>query len=60
MLGKKSGLVSIKLKCEELGIDVPESRYPELLAQVKALGTAEERLVSDEEFQRMAEAAAAA
>ncbi len=60
VLGKKSGLVSIKLKCEELGIDVPESRYPELLAQVKALGTAEERLVSDEEFQRMAEAAAAA
>ncbi|RMF98776.1 MAG: homoaconitate hydratase [Gammaproteobacteria bacterium] len=60
VLGKKSGLVSIKLKCEELGIDVPESRYPELLAQVKELGTAEERLVTDEEFRRMAEAAAAA
>jgi isopropylmalate/homocitrate/citramalate synthase len=50
VLGKKSGLDSIRIKAEELGLDVPEERYPELLAAVKELGTAKHRLVTDEEF----------
>jgi isopropylmalate/homocitrate/citramalate synthase len=54
VLGKKSGLDSIRIKAAELGLDVPEERYPELLAAVKALGTAERRLVTDEEFTELA------
>jgi isopropylmalate/homocitrate/citramalate synthase len=50
VLGKKSGLDSIRLKAEELGLDVPEERYAELLAAVKQLGTTKRRLVSDDEF----------
>jgi isopropylmalate/homocitrate/citramalate synthase len=55
VLGKKSGLLSIKLKAEELGMDLPDSLYAPVLAKVKALGTAEERLVSDDEFRRLAD-----
>ncbi|MDJ0928953.1 MAG: hypothetical protein QNJ73_15045, partial [Gammaproteobacteria bacterium] len=58
VLGKKSGLLSIKLKSEELGLDLPESAYANVLAQVKELGTSQERLVTDEEFRRIADAAA--
>jgi isopropylmalate/homocitrate/citramalate synthase len=54
VLGKKSGLDSIRLKVEELGLDVPEERYPELLAEVKALGARERRLVGDDEFRGLA------
>jgi isopropylmalate/homocitrate/citramalate synthase len=53
VLGKKSGLLSIKLKAEELGLDVAESRHAALLARVKELGTREERLVTDDEFRGM-------
>jgi len=56
VLGKKSGLLSIKLKAEELGLDVPESMYAPLLSKVKQLGTGEERLVTDDEFRRMVDA----
>ena len=28
VLGKKSGLDSIRIKVEELGLDVPEERFP--------------------------------
>ena len=42
VLGKKSGLDSIRLKAEELGLDIPEERYAEVLAAVKALGAREE------------------
>ena len=42
VLGKKSGLDSIRLKAEELGLDLPEDRHAELLAEVKRLGTREE------------------
>jgi isopropylmalate/homocitrate/citramalate synthase len=50
VLGKKSGLDSIRIKLEELGIErVPED-WPALLAAVKELGGRERRLVSDEEF----------
>jgi isopropylmalate/homocitrate/citramalate synthase len=54
VLGKKSGLDSIRIKAEELGIDVPEERRAELLAQVKALGTKKRGLVGDEEFRELA------
>ena len=45
MLGKKSGLDSIRIKAEELGLEVPEERQAELLAQVKALGARKRGLV---------------
>ncbi len=50
VLGKKSGLDSIRIKAAELGLELPEERHAELLAAVKELGIAERRLVSDEEF----------
>jgi isopropylmalate/homocitrate/citramalate synthase len=54
VLGKKSGLDSIRIKAEELGLDVPEERRAELLAKVKELGTRKRGLVSDEEFRELA------
>ena len=53
VLGKKSGLDSIRLKVAELGLDAPEDRWPELLAQVKELGMRRRGLVSDEDFRRL-------
>ena len=50
VLGKKSGIDSIRIKAEELGLDVPEERRAEVLAAVKKLGTIERRLVTDDEF----------
>ena len=50
VLGKKSGLANIKLKLEELGIDVPAERHAAILEQVKARASAAKRLLSDEEF----------
>ncbi|HKT44055.1 MAG TPA: hypothetical protein VJQ85_04585 [Gaiellaceae bacterium] len=50
VLGKKSGLDSIRIKAEELGLDVPEERRAELLAQVKTLGIRKHGLVTDDEF----------
>jgi isopropylmalate/homocitrate/citramalate synthase len=50
VLGKKSGLDSIRIKAEELGLEVPESRYAELLAGVKKLGVEKRGLVTDDEF----------
>jgi isopropylmalate/homocitrate/citramalate synthase len=54
VLGKKSGLDSIRLKAEELGLELPSERYQELLAEVKALGAKKRRLVTDQEFRRLA------
>jgi len=53
VLGKKSGLDSIRIKVAELGLDVPEERFPELLAGVKRLGTEKRGLVSDEELRSL-------
>jgi isopropylmalate/homocitrate/citramalate synthase len=50
VLGKKSGIDSIRIKAEELGLDVPEERRAEVLAAVKKLGTEKRRLVTDDEF----------
>jgi len=49
VLGKKSGLDSIRIKAEELGVDVPDERRAGLLAQVKELG-----VVTDDEFRELA------
>jgi len=54
VLGKKSGLDSIRIKAEELGLDLPEARYAEVLARVKELGTRKRGLVSDDEFRELA------
>jgi isopropylmalate/homocitrate/citramalate synthase len=50
VLGKKSGLDSIRIKAEELGLDVPDDRRADLLARVKELGASKRGLVTDEEF----------
>ena len=55
VLGKKSGLDSIRLKAEELGLELPEERYPQVLAAVKRLGTEKSRLVTDAEFRLLIE-----
>ncbi len=54
VLGKKSGLDSIRIKVAELGLDVPEERYAGLLAAVKARGTAKRGLVTDDELRELA------
>jgi isopropylmalate/homocitrate/citramalate synthase len=56
VLGKKSGLDSIRIKAEELGLELDEDRQRELLAQVKAEGTAKRRVLTDEEFLKLARA----
>jgi isopropylmalate/homocitrate/citramalate synthase len=50
VLGKKSGLDSIRIKVDELGLDVPEDQFADLLNRVKETGTAKRGLVTDEEF----------
>jgi isopropylmalate/homocitrate/citramalate synthase len=50
VLGKKSGIDSIVIVAERLGLDVPEERRADLLAAVKQLGTEKGGLVSDGEF----------
>jgi isopropylmalate/homocitrate/citramalate synthase len=54
VLGKKSGIDSIRIKLEELGLDVPDERRAELLADVKRLGAQKRGLVTDDEFRRLA------
>ncbi|HET9438420.1 MAG TPA: hypothetical protein VFO64_09470 [Gaiellaceae bacterium] len=60
VLGKKSGLDSIRIKLAELGLEVPEERQPALLEAVKRAGTKKRGLVSDAEFRRLARRHAAA
>ncbi len=54
VLGKKSGLDSIRIKADELGLDLPEEHRAEVLAKVKALGARKRGLVSDDEFRELA------
>ena len=54
VLGKKSGLDSIRIKVAELGLDVPKERHADLLASVKHLGAEKRGLVTDEEFRQIA------
>ena len=50
VLGKKSGLSNIRIKAEELGLDIPKDKQGAVLAQVKEIGVRNARLVTDEEF----------
>ena len=59
VLGKKSGLDSIRIKVADLGLDVPEDRFPKLLEAVKRAGTRKRGLVTDAEFRRLANRAKA-
>ena len=54
VLGKKSGLDSIRIKCEELGLDLTADEQRALLARVKARGAEKRGLVSDDEFRELA------
>jgi isopropylmalate/homocitrate/citramalate synthase len=54
VLGKKSGLDSIRIKAEELGLDLAEERRADVLAKVKELGARKRGLVSDDEFRELA------
>jgi len=59
VLGKKSGLDSIDLKCKELGLTItPEQRAP-ILAAVKKLAIAKRGLLTDKEFRRIVKELAA-
>jgi isopropylmalate/homocitrate/citramalate synthase len=53
VLGKKSGIDSIRIKLAELELDFPEDRQPELLEAVKRLGVKKRGLVTDGEFRRI-------
>ena len=50
VLGKKSGLDSIRLKAEELGLQVANEQRAAILAEVKKRAIAKRGLVSDDEF----------
>ena len=54
VLGKKSGIASIRVKCRELGLDVAEERHAALLAAVKEMAARKRGLVSDAEFRELA------
>jgi isopropylmalate/homocitrate/citramalate synthase len=50
VLGKKSGLDSVRIKADELGLELAEGRRADVLAAVKKLGTEKRGLVTDDEF----------
>ncbi|HXH96933.1 MAG TPA: hypothetical protein VNH40_06955 [Gaiellaceae bacterium] len=54
VLGKRSGVDSIRIKADELGLDVPESRRRDLLAAVKERATENRGLVTDDEMRELA------
>ncbi|HEY2653781.1 MAG TPA: hypothetical protein VGI50_17800 [Solirubrobacteraceae bacterium] len=56
VLGKKSGLDSIRIKLAELGLELDEQELPALLAEVKTLGARKHDLVTDEEFRELVDA----
>jgi isopropylmalate/homocitrate/citramalate synthase len=53
VLGKKSGLDSIRIKLEELGVELPAVQHAELLEAVKEAGTRKRGVVTDVEFRRL-------
>ena len=53
VLGKKSGLDSIRIKLAELGLEAPQEQHAELLELVKRAGTKKRGLVTDAEFRRL-------
>jgi isopropylmalate/homocitrate/citramalate synthase len=38
------------MKLDELGLNAPDAKHPQILDKVKSLGTSHKRLVSDQEF----------
>jgi isopropylmalate/homocitrate/citramalate synthase len=54
VLGKKSGIDSIRIKAAELGLELSEDDERELLAAVKARGAEKRGLVGDEELRELA------
>lgn len=54
VLGKKSGLDSVRIKARELGLVLSDDAQRELLAAVKARGATRRGLVPDEEFRELA------
>jgi isopropylmalate/homocitrate/citramalate synthase len=53
VLGKKSGLDSIRITLERLGLEVDAEGQRRLLEAVKRLGTSRQGLVSDADFRRL-------
>ena len=53
VLGKKSGLDSIRIKAAELGLDVPDDELPAVLEAVKRTALRRRGLVSDADFRRI-------
>ncbi len=53
VLGKKSGIDSIRIALERLGLDVPADRHAALLAGVKRRGTEKQGLVTDDELRAL-------
>jgi len=54
VLGKKSGIDSIRIKAEELGLELSDDAERDLLARVKELGATKRGLVTDDEFRKLA------
>ena len=54
VLGKKSGIDSIRIKAQELGLELDEGAQRDLLARVKELGAEKRDVVTDEEFRQLA------
>jgi len=50
VLGKKSGMASIKIKLDELNIAAPAEKHGAILERVKSQATAAKRLLTNEEF----------
>jgi isopropylmalate/homocitrate/citramalate synthase len=55
VLGKKSGLDSIRIKAAELGLELDDETQRDLLVRVKELGARKRGLVSDDEFLELAQ-----
>jgi isopropylmalate/homocitrate/citramalate synthase len=57
VLGKKSGLDSVRIRAEELGLEVSEDARAAVLSEVKRLGAEKRGLVTDDEFRDIVERA---
>jgi isopropylmalate/homocitrate/citramalate synthase len=53
VLGKKSGLDSIRIKLADLSLEFPEEQLPTLLEAVKRAGTRKRGVLTDGEFRRI-------
>jgi isopropylmalate/homocitrate/citramalate synthase len=54
LVGKKSGIDSIRIKAEQLGLELDEDAQRAVLARVKAKGSELRRTLTDEEFLELA------